>query len=59
MGFQKFQILDQNPKVLSFGFTEKHDFAAKTDWNSVFLGHKSQILDRLHVMVMHISFYEF
>jgi hypothetical protein len=59
MGFQKFQILDQNPKVLSFGFTEKREIAAKTGRNSIFLGCKSQILDRLHAMIMYISFYEF
>jgi hypothetical protein len=30
-GFQKNEILAQNAKVLAFGFSENHEFAAKTD----------------------------
>jgi hypothetical protein len=58
-GVLKNQILDQNSKVLSFGFTAKRQFAAKTGQNSIFLGYKSQILDRLYIMVTYISFYGF
>jgi hypothetical protein len=54
-----FQILAKNPKGLAFGFPEKFQFAAKTDLNSVFLGHKTHILDRLHIMVPYISFHKF
>jgi hypothetical protein len=57
--FKKIQILAQNPKGLGFSFTEKWQFAAKTDQNSVFLGHKTQILNCLHIMVPYISFYGF
>jgi hypothetical protein len=57
MGFKKVQILTQNSKWLAFGFTEKHLFTAKTDWNSVFLDLKAQILYRLHIMFWYISFY--
>jgi hypothetical protein len=31
MGFKKIQILVQNSNVLALGFTEKHQFEAKTD----------------------------
>jgi hypothetical protein len=52
-----FQISAQNIKELAFGFTEKHQFSAKTDRNSVFLGREAQILDRLHKMILYIIFY--
>jgi hypothetical protein len=42
--------------VLAYGFTENHQFAAKTDRNSVFHGCDPRIMDRLHVMVTDISF---
>jgi hypothetical protein len=51
--------LAQNTKVLVFDFTEKHQFVAQTDRNSVFFGRKTQITDRLHIMIMYISFYGF
>ena len=38
MGFEKFRIFAQNPKVLAYGFTENCQFGAKTDQNSVFPG---------------------
>jgi hypothetical protein len=59
MCFKFFQILAQNPKGNAFGFTEKRQLAVKTDQNYIFLSRKAQILDRLHIVVMHISFYEF
>jgi hypothetical protein len=46
-----------NLKVLAFGFTEKRQFAAKTDRNSVFLGRKADIIDRLHIVIPFVSFY--
>jgi hypothetical protein len=46
MSFKKIQILSQNQKALAFVFTEKHQFAAKTDRNFVFLGRKTQITDQ-------------
>jgi hypothetical protein len=45
--FKKYQILAQNPKVLDFGFSEKRQFAAKTDRNSVFLNCEAYIPDPL------------
>jgi hypothetical protein len=57
MGYKKFQILSQNPKGLAFDFIKKCRFATKIDRNSVFLGRKAQILNRLHIMVSYISFY--
>jgi hypothetical protein len=59
MGFKKIQISAQNPKGLAFGFIEKRQFAAKTNRNSVFLGCKAHISDRLHITVPYISFFEF
>jgi hypothetical protein len=40
--------------VLSYGFTEKHKFGAKTDPNSIFQGHKTNILDQLYITVPHM-----
>jgi hypothetical protein len=51
--------LAQNPKGLAHSLTEKLQFAAKIDRNSVFLGRKAQILNRLQIIVPYISFYEF
>jgi hypothetical protein len=45
MGFKIIQILAQNPNVLAYGFTEDHQFAAKTNRNFVFLGRDPHILD--------------
>ena len=45
MGFKKFQILAQNPKLLAFGFTQKRQFVAKIDRNSVFLDRDPHIPD--------------
>jgi hypothetical protein len=45
--------------VLGVGFTEKDQLTAKTDRNSIFLGRKAHILDRLHIIVLYISLYEF
>jgi len=59
MGLKKIKILAQNPKVLAFGFTEKRQFVAKTDRNSVFLGRDIHIPDRLYIMVLYINFYGF
>jgi hypothetical protein len=57
--FLKKQFLSQNPKGLAFGFTEKHQFVAKTGWNSRFLGCKVKIPDRIHIIVPYIRFYNF
>jgi hypothetical protein len=51
MDFLKNQILAQNPKRLAFSFTEKLQFAAKTDQYSVFLGRKAPIHDRIRITV--------
>jgi hypothetical protein len=51
--------LTQNPNVLAFSFTEKHEFVAKTDRNSIFLGCDAHILDQLYIMVIYTSFYGF
>jgi hypothetical protein len=47
MGFKKKQILAQNSKVSNFDFTEKRQFAGKTDQNSIFHGHETHIPDRV------------
>jgi hypothetical protein len=38
---------------------EKCKFTVKTDQNSAFFGRKAHIPDRIHVMMMYISFYGF
>jgi hypothetical protein len=45
--------------VLAYGFRENRQFAKKTEWNSLFFGPDPHILDRLYVMVLYMSFYEF
>jgi hypothetical protein len=43
--------------VLAFGFTEKCQFVAKTDWHSVILGRDdTHIPDWLYIMVLYIIF---
>jgi hypothetical protein len=66
MGFKKIQILAQNPKVYEFQnqkvfsvLPKKHQFVTKTDGNSIFLGHKDHIPDRLHIIVSYIGIYGF
>jgi hypothetical protein len=59
MGFKKIQILTQNPNVLAFGFTEKYQFMAKTDRNSIFLVRDPHIIHQLYIMVMYTTFYGF
>jgi hypothetical protein len=56
MSFKKNQISAQITKGLEFGFTEKRQFAQKTDQNSVFHNCKAEIPNWLHIMVMYISF---
>jgi hypothetical protein len=57
--FLKNQNLAQNPNVLASDFTEKHQFVAQTDQNSIFLTHEAHIKNRLYIMVMYINFYRF
>jgi hypothetical protein len=59
MDFKKIQISAQNPKVLILGSTEKCHFVAKTDRNSVFLGHETYISDQLDILVPYINSYRF
>jgi hypothetical protein len=59
MGFQKIKIFAQNPNVLAYGFSENHQLGAKSNRNSVFLGRDPHIVDRLYIMVLYMSFYEF
>jgi hypothetical protein len=58
-GFSKISNFGSDPKGLAFNFTEKRQFASKTDENFIFLGHEAHILDRLHIMVLYIRFYMF
>jgi hypothetical protein len=58
-GFEKFHIFAQNPKVLAYGFTENGQFEAKTDQNSIFLGHDPRIANRLSIKVSYFNFYGF
>jgi hypothetical protein len=57
MSFKKFQNSAQNPKLLAFGFTEKHQFAAKPDRNIIFLGREAYNPDQLYILVLYIDFY--
>jgi hypothetical protein len=59
MGFEKFHIFAQNPWVLANGFTENCQFEAKTDRNSVFLGHDTHIVNRLSITVPYFIFHGF
>ena len=45
--------------MLAYGFTENHQFGAKTNRNSVFLGHYPHIVDQLSIMVSYMNFYGF
>jgi hypothetical protein len=45
--------------MLAFSFTEKYQFVAKTDRNSVFFGREAHISNRLHIMVLYINVYGF
>jgi hypothetical protein len=55
----KIQNFPQNRHVLSYSFTEKHQFSAKIGQNSVFVHCDPHILDHLYLMVAYISFYGF
>jgi hypothetical protein len=46
-------------KGASLQFYRKCQFMAKTNQNSVFLGRKAHIPDRLHKMATYINFYGF
>jgi hypothetical protein len=50
-------LLPKNPKELVFGFTKKHQFTTKSNRNFAFLDRKTNILDRLYIMVSYISFF--
>jgi hypothetical protein len=54
--FKKNQILAQNPWVLACGFPENHQFAAKTNRNSIFLGRDPHISNWVYIMVPYMSF---
>jgi hypothetical protein len=45
--------------VLAFDFTKITTLGAKTDRNSIFLGHDPHIMDRLYIMVLYMCFYKF
>jgi hypothetical protein len=57
--FSKFSIFSQNPYMLAYGFKVNHQFAAKTDRNSIFFRCDLYIPDQLYTMVMYMSFYGF
>jgi hypothetical protein len=59
MDFKNFQMSDQNPRVIAFGFTKKWQFTAKTNRNYVFLGREVYIKDQLYIMVHYTSFSRF
>jgi hypothetical protein len=59
MGFEKFHIFAQNPKVLAYSFTENCQFGAKTDQNSVFLCRDPRIVNWLSITVPYFNFYGF
>jgi hypothetical protein len=59
MGFEKFHIFAQNGKVLAYGFSQNCQFGAKTDRNSVFLGHDPRIANWLSITVPYFNFYGF
>jgi hypothetical protein len=43
----------------AYGYTKNHQFGAKIDRNSVFLGRNPYIADRLCITVSYMSFYRF
>jgi hypothetical protein len=59
MGFEKFHIFAQNPKVLANSFTENCQFGAQTDLNAVFLCRDPRIVNRLSITVPSFNFYGF
>jgi hypothetical protein len=59
MGFEKCHIFARNPKVLAYGFSENYQFGAKTDRNSIFLGHDPRIVNWLSIAVPYFNFYGF
>jgi hypothetical protein len=59
MGFKKIQNFPQNPYVLTYGFTENHQFLLKTDRNFVFHGPYPHIPDRWYIIVSYMSFMGF
>jgi hypothetical protein len=59
MGFENIHIFTRNPKVLAYCFTENCQFGAKSDRNSVFLGHDPRITNRLSITVPHFNTYGF
>jgi hypothetical protein len=59
MGFENFHIFARNPWVLAYGFTKNWQFRAKTDQNTVFLGHDSSIASQLSITVPYFNFYGF
>jgi hypothetical protein len=58
-GFQSFKFSLKNHKPLAYGFSENRQILEKTDRNSIILGRKPYILDRLYIMTLHMSFYGF
>jgi hypothetical protein len=55
-GFEKCRVSTQNPKVLAFGFTEKHMFMMKIGQKSVFHRCETHILARLDITVVSTIF---
>jgi hypothetical protein len=54
--FKNSQTFTQKTSVLRYGFTVNHQFAAKTDRNSVFFGRDPYITDRLSITVLYMNF---
>jgi hypothetical protein len=44
---------------LVYGFSENRQFEAKIARNSIILGRDPQIVDRLYITVLYMSFYTF
>jgi hypothetical protein len=57
--FLKISSFGSKPNGLAFGFTEKHLFAIKTDWKSVFHLHETHILSQLENMLLYTMFLRF
>jgi hypothetical protein len=55
-GFKRYGVSTQNPKGLTFGFTDKHLFIAKTGWKYEFHPRETHILFGLDFLVMYIKF---
>jgi hypothetical protein len=56
MGFEKYRVSAQKPKLLAFGFTEKCLFMIKNGQKYVFHPREAHILNRLDITELYTIF---